>query len=101
MNPDGRNVYICFVQVEYRSLNVAGEEMSCVSEQIVKLDCVNVFEITASFLSPKCEHLSKIYINQSILMRMQLDCVSPWPIRVEETKFKLIVRNLYFSSVSS
>ena len=79
-----------FLQVEYQSVNVAGEEMSCQSEQIVKLDCVNVFEITASFLSPKCEHLSKIYVDQTILMRVQMDCVSPWPIRVEETKFKLL-----------
>ena len=78
-------------QVEFQSVNVAGEEMLCVSEQTVKLDCVNVFEITASFLSPKCEHLSKIYVDQWILMRMQVDCVSPWPIRVKETKFRLLV----------
>lgn len=78
-------------------MNTVGEVMSCTKEEVVQFDCVDVFEITASFLSSKCEHLSKIYSDQAVLMRMQVDCVSPWPLYIENTQFKLQVSDFDFS----
>lgn len=71
--------------------NAAGKEITLVKEDCINLNCVSVFEVTASFLSTKCEHVSKIYANMPVLMRMQVDCVSPWPVYVENTAFKLQV----------
>ncbi|XP_050428738.1 trafficking protein particle complex subunit 11 [Adelges cooleyi] len=70
------------------SINDFGTTISCVKEVEIKIDVVNVFDTSVSFLSSKFEPVTKMYVGDTLIVQPSIKCVSPWPIKIENTSFK-------------
>ncbi|XP_050535236.1 trafficking protein particle complex subunit 11 isoform X2 [Daktulosphaira vitifoliae] len=75
------------IMINY-TINDSGTIISCIKEAEIKIDVVNVFDMTATYMSSNFEQLSKIYVGESIIVQTIMKCVSPWPILIENSFFE-------------
>jgi len=66
-------------------------KITCVKEVEIIIDIVVVFDISVTYMSSRFEPVSKVYIDEPLILVPNIKCLSPWPILIENTTFQLVI----------